>query len=291
MVCTQLHGGNQTRCRRPRATVAIGTGRRSDGVDGPGPVCTTRTPGVAGFTLVEVSIILMVVTVLSMTLLPSIGNYLRDARLARARSDVDSIRSAIVRFLEDTGEQAFRCWGNGNRETTGTGRHDPSSPKPVFVVGMLVSDGDTPDEGDLADDWLWRRAVDGHDVDTMANHLIQNTPGNSVQASYRTSEDLTNAAPEQFPFDHQAGFNAAFAWRGPYLSVPARSDPWGNRYAINVLFLDPVSDSEGGVDSGNTSDVFVLSAGPDEEIDTLYVVDGVVPGDDDLVGVISGDSR
>lgn len=251
-----------------------------------------RDRGEDGFTLVEVSIILTVLTVLSMILLPGIGNYLRDARLARARGDLAAIAAAIDRFLEDTGEQAFRCYGNGKRETTGSSAFDPSSPDPWYVVGMLVSDGDTPDAGAPDDVWRWREAVDGHVVDTMANHLVQNTPGNDRSARYRTPEDLfTRASSDQFAFQTQVGMNARFAWRGPYLTAPVRSDPWGNRYAVNVTYLDPGSDSSEWNRHGWIQDVFVLSAGPDEEVDTPFEIDGVTPGDDDLILVLSGGSR
>ena len=249
-----------------------------------------RTRRQAGFTLVEVSIILMVLTVLSSILLPGIAGYLRDARLARARADLEAIAKAILRFLDDTGEGAFRRLGNSNRATGFGEVEDPADPEPFWLVQMLVSDGDTPD-GD-SDTRAWERPVDGQIVDTLANHLVQNTPGNARAARYRTPQDLFTGAPSvRFAFDSQMGANARFAWRGPYLSPPVRPDPWGNRYAVNVQFLDPVSGSSGAEFAGRTGDVFVLSAGPDEQLDTPFEVDGVVPGDDDLVRVIAGGSR
>ncbi len=220
--------------------------RHLDAADRPwGNVATLQGTGdTRGFTLVEVSIILMVVAVLSLILLPGIGGYLRDARLARARGDIDAIAQAVIQFLKDTGEGAFRCLGNGNRETADGYEYDPSSPDPFWVVGMLVSDGDTPDGGSEISQW--RRPVDGHTVDTMANHLVQNTPGNGWRARYRTPADLFTGAPAaHFAFASQMGGNARFAWRGPYLSAPVHSDPWGNRYAINVRFLDARSASDG----------------------------------------------
>ena len=121
-----------------------------------------------------------------------------------------------------------------------------------------------PDGG--SEVWQWRRSVDGHIVDTMANHLVQNTPGEDPSARYRTPLDLFTGAPAtHVAFDSQQGSNTRFAWRGPYVSAPVRSDPWGNRYAINVRFLDAVSASDGSDFAGYVQDVFVLSAGPDEE--------------------------
>ena len=100
-----------------------------------------------GFTLVEVTIILMVLIVLSRSFLSGIGNYLRDARLARARQDLGTIQSAIMAFMRDTGEGVFRCFGRANRVTSLGRDYEPLSPDPHFTVGMLISDGDTPDEG------------------------------------------------------------------------------------------------------------------------------------------------
>jgi type II secretory pathway pseudopilin PulG len=254
---------------------------------------TGRRADARGFTLVEVAIILMVLSVLSLVLLPGMGSYLRDARLARARTDVVAIQRAVLRFLEDTGEAVFRCVGNGNRDTSEGGSEDASNPDPYYTLEMLISDGDTPDgEGDVGDSWRWREPWSGHPVDTLANHLVTNTPGNEWWARYRTPDDLRTGAPSrQFAFASQQGMGARFAWRGPYVSGRVGSDPWGNRYAVNVQYLDPVADSATGDDAGYLYDVFVLSAGPDEEVDTPFSIDGVSAGDDDLISVISGGSR
>jgi hypothetical protein len=62
--------------------------------------------------------------------------------------------------------------------------------------------------------------------------------------------------------------------------------------------LDPQDESANinaalGTDLGNgyEEDVVVLSAGPDEEVDTRIAVDGLTGGDDDLVSVVSSNSR
>ena len=58
---------------------------------------------------------------------------------------------------------------------------------------------------------------------------------------------------------------------------------------MNVEFLAHLSGSA--APSGNTNDVFIISAGPDGETDTRYDIDGVLPGDDDVITVIQGSSR
>ena len=50
----------------------------------------------AGFTLVEVSIIVMSLAILSAILLPQIGVFMRDARMVRAREDVAAIGVSIL---------------------------------------------------------------------------------------------------------------------------------------------------------------------------------------------------
>ena len=102
---------------------------------------TTRTAQMrslqasGGFTLVEVTIILMVLTVLSLILLPGIGNYLRDARLARARLDIGTIQKAILVFMRDTGEGVFRCLGKANRNHVVGRRLRAFEPRPVLYGG------------------------------------------------------------------------------------------------------------------------------------------------------------
>ena len=125
---------------------------------------------------------------------------------------------------------------------------------------MLVSDGDTPRTLGAGGSALWDDPVDpaaAQPVDFLERHLVTNTPGGA--GAYTTA----GGAP----------------WRGAYISAPLDPDPWGNRYAVNVLHLR----------TSTTNDVFVMSAGPDEEIDTAFTVDGATPGDDDIIAVVRRD--
>ena len=71
-------------------------------------------------------------------------------------------------------------------------------------------------------------------------------------------------------------------WRGAYISAPVDPDPWGNRYAVNVQWLQ-------GTSTERKNDVIVLSTGPDEQIDTAFEADGITPGDDDIIVVVRRD--
>lgn len=259
-----------------------------------------------GFTLVEVAIIVMSLAILSSILLPQIGVFLRDARFARARKDVAVLGVAMMQLLKDTGESSFHTAPQGSSSWRSPQRDGQP-------VGLLIGDGDTPDGRDRFYDWrtplgstvsgadtdfasVW---VDGGLVDTFANHLIQNHPadvyheGGAGEAweRYRTPADMlagdhSSGVPGGLQFDGASGqgFNSEFAWRGPYLDA-VRPDPWGNRYMANVLWLTM---PQGADSSGFIRPVIVLSAGPDEEVDTYFdSVGGFVLGDDDIAYPVS----
>ena len=257
-----------------------------------------------GFTLVEVSIIVMVLAVLSAILLPQIGVFLRDARMARAREDVAAIGVAMMQMLKDTGESAFYCDGQV------VGRTPPrtSTARGTHSIGLLIGDGDTPDAG-FGREWtvplgeevptpstdFAGLSIPAGIVDTFANQLVQNNPAGASGAGtglpwrrYRTPADMRSGDPSagvpgglQFDPTSGHGFNSEFAWRGPYLDA-IRPDPWGNRYMANTLWL-ALPQGRGSGAAGFMRSVVVLSAGPDEEIDTPFgSVGGFVHGDDDI---------
>ncbi|HXH25965.1 MAG TPA: hypothetical protein VNI78_11985 [Vicinamibacterales bacterium] len=127
------------------------------------------------------------------------------------------------------------------------------------TVQMLVSDGDIPTLSGVASP-QWDDPVNpsaAQPVDFLERHLVTNTPGGT--GAYTTG----GGSP----------------WRGAYISAPIDPDPWGNRYMVNVLHLR----------TATSNDVFVLSAGPDEEVDSLFSINGARPGDDDLISVIRRD--
>lgn len=127
------------------------------------------------------------------------------------------------------------------------------------VIEMLVSDGDIPFTAIGATNWDDVVACCGTEPDVafLEGHLVTNSSLGGV-GSYST---------------------AAGGWRGAYINAPIDPDPWGNRYAVNVQYLKVTT----------TNDTFVLSAGPDEEIDTAFTFNGARPGDDDIINVVRRD--
>ena len=127
------------------------------------------------------------------------------------------------------------------------------------TIEMLVSDGDIPFTAIGATNWddVVTCCAAAVDVDFLERHLVTN----ALPAGAYTTGGAT-------------------PWRGAYISAPVDPDPWGNRYAVNVEYLRTAPTS---------NDVFVLSAGPDEEINTAFAVNGAVPGEDDIIAVIRRD--
>jgi prepilin-type N-terminal cleavage/methylation domain-containing protein len=197
-----------------------------------------------GFSLVEATIVLAVIAVLTGAMAPSVARTLAQGRLARAYNDVQAIRTAIDSLV--TEHTVFVPF-------TSTGAVDGD------VIEVLVSDGDIPFSAVGATPWddVVACCAGAIDVAFLEGHLVTNT-------------DLGAAGSYSV---------AAGGWRGAYMSAPVDPDPWGNRYAVNTEFLKTTT----------TNDVFVLSAGPDEEIDTVFTFNGARPGDDDIIAIVRRD--
>jgi len=211
---------------------------------------SARTRG--GWSLIELTIILIVLSILCAILAPVIGRFVRNAKIVRCREDVQAIGCAIWMFSEDTGIEYFRRHGT-----------DPTQ----GGVCLAVGDGLIPSYGAGGSN-NWRQQVNLAEVDFLVNHLVENVPGNDASRRYRTPLDV--------------GFNAEFAWRGPYITPPILPDPWGNRYAVNAQFMGP---------GAWTEDAVVYSAGPNGFVNTKWDVDGLTPGDDDILYTFSANSR
>ena len=216
-----------------------------------------------GISLVEATIVLTAVSILVGAAAPSASRALDRVRLARAIEDGEAIKTAIVNFRADV-LQGFTEDGTNSGD----------------IIEMLVGDGDIPREKSLTDDngsvagaiFRWDRVMADSDtvdndpvgitVDTFERHLVTNTPRGSALNAYDT-------------------VSGGIYWRGAYIDAPINPDPWGNRYAVNVMFLLNPSDTK--------NDTFVLSAGPDEQFDTLFEVNGATPGDDDVLVTVLRD--
>jgi type II secretory pathway pseudopilin PulG len=233
----------------------------------------------SGFTLVEVTIILLILVILGAILLPTILRFIDLARLARVKEDVGALAAVTALFLYDNCISWFFVDGDWNCYSD------------INRIDMLIGDGDIPPtifaNGSYDDFWSKPFGRDQF-VDRIENHLALGDPFYPIDNSPSTSPYPLNLT--QNPWG--CGF------RGAYLATPINPDPWGNRYMINVAWLGPRGTSRvfGTTSQAefNNYDVFVLSAGPDEIVSTEFQVGtppipiGVLAGGDDVIALIGG---
>lgn len=228
-------------------------------------------------------IILSVLSVLAAVMAPSINGYVEDAKQTKAKVDVEVIGSAVARMRVDLGVAWFHRNGNGS------GAALPPLNTAANRADLMVSSGNIPALGVARSAGApdWNTAVDngglGASIQLLDNYLIANAPSSLAANAYRSATNMSTLA--NFDPDSGATYNSKFAWRGAYLPGPIGADPWGTRYAVNVEFL---AKALGAGPAGNVNDVYVISAGTNRTTNTRYDVDGVTPGGDDVVYVVSG---
>ncbi len=83
-------------------------------------------------------------------------------------------------------------------------------------------------------------------------------------ATYDTSTGLDSLDDQLVTNDPSYSLTGKRKWMGPYLENISE-DPWGNKYYVNVMYLQPSY-----LSPGSEMAVFALSAGPNELIDTDF---------------------
>jgi type II secretory pathway pseudopilin PulG len=236
-----------------------------------------------GLSLIEATIMLAVVSLLTAVMAPAVRTYVQSAQESAAMHDVEAIATGLSRMLSDTGESWFLRDGNGTLAT------DVPSHATANRVDLMVSDGNIPQlysgvtRSTVGTEWT--APVDNAAVQELEYYLATNVPSNASANAYRSATNMSVTAN----FDPTSGqtFNSDQAWRGPYLPGPLGPDPWGNRYAVNVEFL---AKAPGAGPTGNVNDAIVLSAGNNGMIETRIDVDGSNSAND-VVFIVSGTTR
>lgn len=157
----------------------------------------------AGLSLVEVTIIISVMAVISSIMAPAGIDLIAQAREVRAVRDGQAIREAVLAMLNDLGKTSIRIG-------TGSGT----------LVELLVSGGVVPEAASPAEaEWIRDTDPSGA-VDLLDRYLVTNEPAGNAAYSWQPP-----------------GKTGGFGWRGAYLKSGTGSDPWGYRYAVNVKYL------------------------------------------------------
>lgn len=105
----------------------------------------------AGFTLIEIIVILAVIAILAAILTPTVLKYIEDARLNRALEDVRIINATINDLIKDTGKYPGSML-------------DQTVPANTFLCGP----------GTLAGGAVWGATGT---CESLSNHLFTNDPG------------------------------------------------------------------------------------------------------------------
>ncbi|MGH7382478.1 MAG: prepilin-type N-terminal cleavage/methylation domain-containing protein [Candidatus Methylomirabilales bacterium] len=157
----------------------------------------------AGFTLIELILVVAVVAILAAILVPTVFSILDDSAVTKGKADVKAIAAATVKFRDDTGEYPTR---------------DADVALPAGEVNLLYSGTVAP----LATDFT--PALGGAD------------PFNCAAAA-------GNCETFAFPFITNSGTNAYPSlstlkkrWKGPYLSENS-PDEFDDPYIVYVRRL------------------------------------------------------
>jgi type II secretory pathway pseudopilin PulG len=240
----------------------------------------------AGMSLIEATIILLVLFLLTAVLSPSIGDYIEDARHTKGKEDVEALGISIQRLQRDIGPcvkvaAATACNLVNRLEVL-------RSSGPDVVAGDLGTTAiDFNSVGNVSAAINWDDDQAANVGDTFESQLVLNSPNYNTPAE-STPTGYTLSGPQ-----------AGLGWRGAYLSGPIGTDPWGKVYLANILFLvvatDAVDDTaEGGRRGGWSRDTVVVSAGPNGLFDTPIGGStnyGTDRQGDDLLYVLRGDTR
>jgi type II secretory pathway pseudopilin PulG len=242
----------------------------------------TRLSGQAGMSLVEVTIILMVLATLTATIAPSMGDYLEDSRNVKAKEDVEAIGTGILRLLQDTG---LGCLTDEPTNSTATPATAPCAIANRIDIlksggeeGLAITATQYAAGGTVSSATMnWNSTTN---ADTIDDQLVQND-----NADFYVSSAL---------FTSGGGPRGGIGWRGAYLSGPIESDPWGGQYQANTMLLGVAADADNTVTEGGkgwTRDAIVISAGSNATWQTNFgLTNGTAVGDD-VIYVIQGSSR
>ncbi len=224
-----------------------------------------------GYTMLELVIVLTIIVFLMGTIAVVGLPLIEKAKVWAAKRDTMAIATAIYAFRGDVHE--WPIWKDGADCVPGA--NGDASTK-IYAV-LKSADGAMPSCAGAALVADWGDA----NADSIENQLVWGTPAGDVAKKY----------PDR------AG-NTTSPFRGPYLgtsyliagSVPATTflskDPWGNKYLVNTKYLQPEHLAHG---TPNREVIFVISAGPNETLETDFSQDLLTGGPSSGKFTVGGD--
>jgi type II secretory pathway pseudopilin PulG len=230
----------------------------------PAAALTGRLGSARGLSLVEVTVMLVVLLALAGALVPVVGDSVAGARQVRARNDLSQLAVALTNFQRDVGPFVF----DGSR------MREAQTVSSLKIVDVLMSDGDLPKVADVVP------------LETLpAGLLLDPSVGTGGSA---VTGWVTSAATDRGDLHlriNGRGYpegpsGTGHGWNGPYIGKPVTGDPWGHAYLINTGFLRGLPPRSGRC---LTCAVYAISAGPNGLLETPFqqpLTNANVLGDD-----------
>jgi type II secretory pathway pseudopilin PulG len=187
----------------------------------------------------EMVVVLAVIAILAAILTPIVTSYVERAKLDRSTNDVKNIAAAIVQFNTDT-----RVWPiYSGTFTTVAG--------PVYSI-----------ESTSGNDAIVGAGTGWPTTGTGATATV------TAPATGSTVNGDLNAVLNQNSMGLPV--TGSRAWKGPMTDLG--EDAWGTRYYLTTQFLQPGYTSTHNITGGSStpSAVYIISAGPDQTLDTTY---------------------
>jgi hypothetical protein len=238
--------------------------------------------GQKGLSLVEVTIMLLVLMLLTSVLAPSIWDFVHDAQWVKVKEDCEAIGISVSRLVRDVGPCLKVV---GTADCTNTNRVDV-----LVSIGSeaVVDTTSAPAYTPLNSNIVSTNWSSTSNRDTMDNQLITNGAG------YNTPY-INYSSTGSYPVGPLFGLG----WRGAYLAPPVGPDPWGTKYYVNSGFMATSTTTASANNEGNKKwwwehDVICLTPGPNQTIETPFAGStnrGTDRQNDDFVFVISGSGR
>ena len=210
------------------------------------PSPSRQTPfAVAGFSLLELLVVVAAVVMLAAMLAPSALQWMNEGKATRAHGDAAGIAAAMNRFFIDTarwpGQVEILASGGTLRYVT---VGNPTAQFPAVEVSLGISES---------------TCVEG--LSGVISNTTKFEPTELSPSSALNINNLLLYPPSAADYPN---------WRGPYLPTTFEADPWGSQYVINLVPLfcgEPASAEEPG---GALGFGWILSGGPNQTLQTPF---------------------
>lgn len=189
-----------------------------------------------GFTLIELTVVLAVIVTLALVLTPSIANFINDSRVARARSDTQTIVGAITQFYKDNG--FYPQWSVSQNGGPGTAANK---------VDLLVGPGNIPTASQAT---TWTSGT----TDLLADQLMTNAPAYTAK---------TGSSQFGWNGPYLSSEIGADAWNNRYMVNVGLLDPSqgiGNKSAVWAI----CAGANGAIETTYTQPITTAALGGDD---------------------------